>query len=138
MSAASRNTIQRKLVLNVVKNSYHPTAENVYKAIKADYPDISLGTVYRNLSLLSDRGEILKIPVPGAADRFDYNVMPHYHVVCAMCGAFADVYDLKLSELDSEVAQKSGYTIMGHDLMFTGLCLDCQNKSGDQQASVTE
>lgn len=131
MAAASRNTIQRKLVLNVVKNTFHPTAENVYKAIKTDYPDISLGTVYRNLSLLSDRGEILKIPVPGAADRFDHEVSPHYHVVCPVCGAFRDVYDLKLNEIDVEVAEKTGYTITGHDLMFTGLCPDCQKKADE-------
>jgi len=131
--AASRNTIQRKLVLNVVKNTLHPTAENVYKAIKQDYPDISLGTVYRNLSLLADRGEILKIPVPGAADRFDHDIAPHYHVVCPVCGAFDDVCDLKLNEIDVEVSQKTGYTVISHDLMFSGLCPECQKKRSELQ-----
>ena len=57
----------------------HPTADMVYLHVKEQFPNISLGTVYRNLNLLSDMGEIIKIPTPDGADRFDGRTVPHYH-----------------------------------------------------------
>ncbi len=132
MAAANRNTIQRKLVMNVVQNSLHPTAEYVYKTIKTDYPDISLGTVYRNLSLLSNRGDILKIPLPGSADRFDRDISLHYHAVCSECGAIDDVHGLDLGDIDMDASQNTGYTISGHTLIFTGICPECQAKISEQ------
>ena len=64
----------------------HPSAESVYQALRQTHPNISLGTVYRNLSLLSDLGEIQKITVNEGPDRFDGNPAPHYHFSCRGCG----------------------------------------------------
>ena len=64
----------------------HPTADTVYLHIKEEFPNISLGTVYRNLNLLADIGEALRIPTPAGGDRFDGRCEPHYHVVCTNCG----------------------------------------------------
>ena len=76
----------------------HPTAETVYMDIKDEFPNISLGTVYRNLSLLADLGEIQKLTVSGGPDRFDGNPKPHYHFGCRSCGC---VMDLDLPQQDA-------------------------------------
>ena len=75
----------------------HPTAETVYTSVKKEYPNISLGTVYRNLSLLTEVGEIQKISTGMGPDRFDWNTPPHYHVLCKKCGS---VMDLKMENID--------------------------------------
>ena len=69
----------------------HPTADMVYLHVKEQFPNISLGTVYRNLNLLSDMGEIIKIPTPDGADRFDGRTVPHYHFFCTECGCMKDM-----------------------------------------------
>jgi Fur family peroxide stress response transcriptional regulator len=106
----------------------HPTAETVYFSIKDEFPNISLGTVYRNLSLLSDLGEIQKISVSGGADRFDGNPAPHYHFSCRKCGC---VMDLQLSleeDLNALAAKDFPGTIESHRVLFTGICPDCSKK----------
>ena len=77
---------QREAIRQCLTGRYdHPTAETVYMSIKDEFPNISLGTVYRNLSLLSDLGEIQKITVSGGPDRFDGNPAPHYLQRVWMC-----------------------------------------------------
>ena len=78
-------------------HSNHPTAETVYLGIKEEFPNVSLGTVYRNLALLAENGEILKISTGVGPDRFDGCIDPHYHFFCTECGA---VYDLKMESID--------------------------------------
>ena len=73
----------------------HPTDDTVYLHIKEEFPNISLGTVYRNLNLLADIGEALRIPTPDGGDRFDGRCEPHYHVVCTNCG---NVFDLEMDD----------------------------------------
>ena len=70
----------------------HPTADFVYENMKQIYPNISLGTVYRNLSLLADLGEIQKLSSFGGADRFDARTVPHCHFMCTRCGRVMDVF----------------------------------------------
>ena len=83
---------QREAIRQCLTGRYdHPTAETVYMSIKDEFPNISLGTVYRNLSLLSDLGEIQKITVSGGPDRFDGNPAPHYHFSCRECGCVMDL-----------------------------------------------
>ena len=81
-----RNTIQRSLVLEAVnKLKCHATADEIYQEVTREHPNISKGTVYRNLNQLSDSGEIRKIETPGGADRFDHRCHDHYHVKCLRC-----------------------------------------------------
>ena len=82
---------------NLMGRTDHPTAETVYSDIRQDYPNISLGTVYRNLSLLADLGEIQKISTENGPDRFDGNPKPHYHFFCTNCNS---VLDLKMKNID--------------------------------------
>lgn len=107
----------------------HPTADTVYMNIREQFPKISLGTVYRNLALLSDIGEITKIVTGDGADRFDYNTEPHNHFVCTKCRS---VIDLEMENIDEivDVAQKNfDGKIDGHITHFMGVCGDCIKKS---------
>ncbi len=103
----------------------HPTADVVYSHVREEFPNISLGTVYRNLTLLSDLGEILRIRVGDGIDHFDATVDPHYHFICTECGS---VIDLDLSTLTqiNEIADASfDGKIAGHVTYFYGTCPNC-------------
>ena len=94
MTVQKRNTIQRQLVISAVRSlSNHPTAEEVYNRIVLDYPDISKGTVYRNLNSLVDSGLLRRVSVPSSADRYDHMLTKHYHVQCMKCHRFMNVDD---------------------------------------------
>jgi len=87
-----RNTIQKQLVLKAVKRlKSHPTADEVYNDIVNSYPGISKATVYRNLNHLAEEGQLLKISVPGSADKYDGTLEEHYHATCRYCGKFMDI-----------------------------------------------
>ncbi len=108
----------------------HPTAETVYTNVKKEFPNISLGTVYRNLSLLTEVGELQKISTGIGPDRFDWNTAPHYHVICTKCGC---VMDLKLENIDHInilAGNEFEGRIDGHIAYFLGTCKDCLQKEG--------
>lgn len=89
---AKRNTIQRSLVLEAVNKLHcHATADEVYEEIIKEHPTISKATVYRNLNLLSEMGEIRRLQIPGSADRYDHISRNHCHVKCKVCGRVFDV-----------------------------------------------
>lgn len=103
----------------------HPTAETVYENIRKIYPNISLGTVYRNLNLLVAQGEILKLSCGDDRDHFDGNAMPHNHFICTCCNR---VLDLDMEPVDhiNEIAGKTfSGRIYGHVTYFYGVCPDC-------------
>lgn len=108
----------------------HPTAETVYLDMKEKFPNISLGTVYRNLNCLADNGDIIRISSRNGPDRYDGKIEPHYHFICTECGNVLDL-DLppqtKLNELAGAHFQGS---IVNHETHFFGLCPKCyQNKT---------
>ena len=118
---------QRELVLAEVKSSReHPTADMVYAALKADNPSLSLGTVYRNLNLLAQMGQIHKIGMPEGSDRFDGRTDEHYHMLCQKCGRVYDVQLETLSELDGQIQSQTGFLVHSHDLIVRGVCRTCQ------------
>ena len=87
-----RYSIQRQLILDYVLNSCeHPTAEMIYRDLKKEIPNLSLGTVYRNLNLLVERNLIKKIVVPNNVDRFDKTLIDHDHMNCIKCGRMLDI-----------------------------------------------
>ena len=87
-----RNTIQKDLVRNTVyEMRRHVTANEVYEFIKEAYPTIGKGTVYRNLDILVEEGELRKVEVPNGPNRFDFTLKNHYHVRCIKCGEIFDV-----------------------------------------------
>lgn len=122
-----RNTIQRTLVLETVTHLHcHATADEVYHAIAAEHPHISRATVYRNLNLLSQSGDILKVEVPGGADRFDHQCHDHYHARCQRCGAVVDVEMPYITGLEQAAGATDGFQITGHDILFQGICPACR------------
>ena len=122
-----RNTIQRDIVLNtVIKLRGHVTADEVYESIKPEYPNISRGTVYRNLKVLSEEGKIRRVEVPNGSDRFDFTTKEHYHVRCISCGDIADVDMDILSDLTKQIRDSNGMNILGFDILFKGICRNCQ------------
>ena len=106
----------------------HPTADTVYLHVREEYPRISLGTVYRNLSLLEEIGEIIKISTGVGPDHYDYNTAPHYHFICRGCGRVMDI-DLDFAdELMTQVQESTDLAIESCSVSFTGLCPDCENE----------
>ena len=120
---------QRESIKNFLDGRYdHPTAETVYLGIKEEYPNISLGTVYRNLSLLADMGEILKISTDNGPDRFDGNTAPHYHFFCKECGSVIDLEMESIEHINVIAGHKFGGQIEGSVTHFFGSCPDCVKK----------
>ena len=109
----------------------HPTADMVYSSIRREFPNISLGTVYRNLSLLTEIGEIQKIPTDGP-DRFDAKLVPHSHFICKKCGCVLDVM-IPMKDPVSEVNPLWDYgDVEEYRLEFRGICRKC--KKNERQA----
>lgn len=117
---------QREVVKEFLKTRKdHPTADTVYMNVREQYPNISLGTVYRNLTLLADIGEIQRLRVGDGVDHFDADVSPHYHFVCTEC---ASVIDLEMDNIDSIVdiaGMNFDGKIAGHVTYFYGTCEKC-------------
>jgi Fur family transcriptional regulator, peroxide stress response regulator len=123
----SRKSIQRDAILLVVMNTMsHPGADWVYDQVRKEIPNISLGTVYRNLKLLAEAGQIREIEVPGSLSRFDRNISNHYHFRCEKCRCLFDLDESVDRSMELKIARKTGFKVKRHFLEFIGLCLDCQ------------
>ena len=128
-----RNTIQRALVLEAVNRlQCHATADEIYEDIAKEHPHISRATVYRNLNLLSETGDIRKIETPGGADRFDHQTHDHCHVRCEKCGRIFDVDMEYITGLEKGIRDSHGFAFTGYDILFRGICPDCQ--AGSEQS----
>ena len=125
-----RNTRQRQLILEAVRSRCdHPTAEQIYQDVAAQAPKVSRGTVYRNLSVLAQTGELSQVEVPDAS-RFDLRQDRHHHMVCSSCGAVVDAPVAYQEQLDMLAAQESGFVVTGHHTIFQGLCPSCVQAAG--------
>lgn len=121
----TRYSRQRELIYQaLVSTDQHPTAEMLYHWLKPENPNLSLGTVYRNLNLLADAGTITRMAF--LVERYDANTEPHPHFRCRCCGKVYDlegvVYD---KAVDVRVAATSGHDVEGHELIFSGKCANC-------------
>lgn len=120
------NTKQRTLIYETVQSSYeHPTADDVFQAVRLKMPNISLGTVYRNLNVLTELGKIRKISVPGQPDHFDRHSPWHDHMVCEKCGKMIDITLCGSPSLTEQLAQQSGMQITGYSLVAQCVCPVC-------------
>lgn len=125
-ASPTRNTIQRALVLEAVRSLHdHPTSADVYDVVREKYPSISRATVYRNLSVLASRGDVLRVEVPNGADRYDFFNEPHYHAKCRVCGRIVDVDMPYEANIAAKVTNAHGFAIEGHEIIFDGVCADC-------------
>ncbi|MEG0805879.1 MAG: transcriptional repressor [Lachnospiraceae bacterium] len=127
-----REAIKRSLM----NRKDHPTAEMLYSDLKTEYPNISLGTVYRNLSLLTEVGEIQKISSRGTTDRYDGDTSSHNHFFCNTCNLVSDL-DMDNFDFIEEMAQKNFLgKIKGHVTYFYGECVECMTKSNKPADAV--
>ena len=106
----------------------HPTADVVYENVRKEFPHISLGTVYRNLNLLVERHEAMKITSKGGSDRFDARMVPHYHFICTVCNCVKDVLMPPIPQVEQEAVLYTNDVILKHDINYYGVCAECNEK----------
>ena len=120
---------QREAIKAFLKDNHaHPTADEVYTALRQTFPNVSLGTVYRNLHLLAECGEIRQLSFPAGPDHFDCTLKPHYHFVCRKCGKVYDMPSHFTEEVEAEAAREAPGVIDSHDLVFYGTCNECLHR----------
>ncbi len=118
---------RESIIENLKYRKDHPTADMVYSDIKRIYPNISLGTVYRNLSLLAEEERIQKIVTDDGVLRFDYDVAPHDHFICRRCGSVSDLHMLDTEALKDSVSKTFDGTVEECVVTFYGSCNNCSN-----------
>ena len=120
---------QRESIKEFLNSSCeHPTADAVYLNVRQEYPNISLGTVYRNLNLLADLGEVIKITTPNGGVHFDGRTAPHYHFCCNCCGNVIDLEMKELNYINEAAGENFDGIIESHSMMFYGTCKECMKK----------
>ena len=121
-----RYSKQREALLNLLRSTkMHPDAEWLYTGLRKDYPNISLGTVYRNLRLLCDSGAIIELSY-GNASHFDGDISPHYHMQCNLC---KKIIDIPKENVSLKVKSEDGIQIEGFNLVLNGYCQECKNNN---------
>jgi Fur family transcriptional regulator, ferric uptake regulator len=129
-------TEQRRVILEELRKVVsHPTADEVYALVRKRLPNISLGTVYRNLETLSSAGIIQKLETAGSQMRFDAVVENHYHVRCVKCGRVDDVPVPRIEAIEQAARGVEGYRVLSYRLEFMGLCPSCREKR-DEETSI--
>jgi len=125
-----RLTPQRMAVLRILAVSKgHPSVEQIYDQVKADFPMTSLGTIYKTVNLLKEMGEVLELGFSDDGNRYDGNKpVPHPHLVCIKCKSIIDPEIPTLGILPQEVGDRTGYRIVSHRLDFYGICPRCQEQ----------
>ena len=133
-TAGRRMTRQRQAIMEMLaKTDEHPTAEMVYEAVRKQLPEISLGTVYRNLDCLTAQGIIKKLQRVGCEDRYDYMRVPHNHAVCTVCGKVFDfVYPLDADALQAAVGGAEAFRLSDADFSVTGVCGECARRAAEK------
>ena len=124
-----RTTQQRKVILEELKKvKTHPAADEIFRMVRKRLPRISLGTVYRNLEVLTELKEIQEIELTGNLKRFDGNPENHYHLRCMICGRIDDApFELE-KDLEKKMRPFTEYTIISHKLEFIGICPKCSSE----------
>jgi Fur family ferric uptake transcriptional regulator len=131
-----RQTDARRVILEeIMKLDSHPTADEIYEIVRKRIPKVSLGTIYRNLEMLSGKGMIQKLDVGGTQRRFDGNTTTHYHLRCQECGRILDLTTSPLKEIEEALAKLGDWEILGHRLELIGRCQSC--KQGRTNKSLT-
>ncbi len=122
-----RQSKQRNRLLALLRSTdSHPTADWIYEQLKKEFPNLSLGTVYRNLSTLIDQGLVKKIHFGSTFDRFEANTKPHYHFICESCGTIIDLDIPIRDDLNDQAAKSNAFTVTHHKIDFFGVCGACE------------
>ena len=120
-----RYSKQRELITEIIKGRKdHPTADMIYASARELEPNISLGTVYRNLKLLADEGVIITLETEDKRLHYDGDISRHSHFICSECGKIVDLF--KPAETPKEL-YKLGLTVTGEKCIYYGYCPNCSN-----------
>ena len=126
MGPSYKRSRQRDRILSaLMETDCHPTADWVYARLKPEFPDLSLGTVYRNLNILVEMGLITRIDNGSSFDRYDARREPHHHFVCEKCGSILDLALPVDAGLEDRISRQTGLTIKRHKIDFFGICTQC-------------
>ena len=128
---------KRDAILTCLRQTtVHPSAEWIFTQLKPEIPDLSMGTVYRNLTLFKEQGVIASVGTVKGVERFDGNTDPHVHFLCTQCGAVVDLTGLAVpEELNKAAATESGGQVGTCQLTFTGICMECLNNSETEESA---
>lgn len=122
-------TPQRLAMLKFLDgNTSHPTAEDIYRHIKTEYPTMSFATVYNTLQALRNRGEILEITIDPQKKHYDFNTKPHHHIVCLDCGKINDIFEDYSGALRLPQKIEKEFKFAGNHINFYGVCRQCQKR----------
>ncbi len=126
-SGNTRETRQRKVIYEAVKCSKdHPTADMIFDQVRNTLPTVSLGTVYRNLSVLKDQGLVIELRGSDRRAHFEADLTPHAHFTCTHCGAISDIEGCPAPDWE-RLPCLAGYTVEEHRLEFRGICPQCNS-----------
>lgn len=131
MDRPAKNFRKRNAIYDCLcQSKAHPSAETIYTQLKQQIPDLSLGTVYRNLTLFKNQGLAISVATVNGVERFDGNTAPHVHFICNGCSAVIDLEDMEVPRALCTIAENScGGHIADCQLTFTGTCRNCINKN---------
>lgn len=132
----TRMTRQRRVILEEIRRyNNHPAADEIYARVRKRLSRISLGTVYRNLDVLCELGEIQRLELSGTMKRYDGIPQKHYHVRCVCCDRVDDVPIAPLNKLEDDIYGTTVFEIIGHNLEFTGLCPQCASQRNQRKTA---
>ncbi len=135
-----RITPQRVAILGALRRlANHPSAEEVFRAVRSDFPSLSLTTVYRTLETLAERGEVALVHLGRERARFDHRTDPHHHATCTSCGRLEDV-DLAESSIEPGIAIPlfGGRRPRGNVVVFYGVCTPCNERASHEPSARSE
>ncbi len=131
MEASTKRFRKREAILSCLRSTHsHPSADWVFEQLRPEFPDLSLGTVYRNLSLFKEQGLITSLGSVDGVERFDADTHPHVHYICTSCGSVIDLIELEVPQaLCQAAATASGGQISQCRLTFSGICKSCKEET---------
>ena len=121
-----RITPQRHAILEyLISSELHPTADDIYKALEGNFPNMSVATVYNNLRVFRNAGLIKELTFGDASSRFDFVTHDHYHIICDECGTIVGFHHPGLEEVDRLASHVTGFKVSSHRLEVYGTCQSC-------------
>jgi Fur family peroxide stress response transcriptional regulator len=127
MAAKTRRSRQRNRIFEILeKSKNHPAANWIYDRLRKEFPDLSMGTVYRNLGVLVEQGLVNRIDFGSTFDRYEARILPHYHFICESCGSVTDLEVPVDETLTKKLRKATGLRATRHEIRLYGTCRTCE------------
>ena len=129
-STGVRITPQRLAILEyMISSMSHPTADDIYRALEPNFPNMSVATVYNNLRVFREAGLVKELPFGDSSSRFDFVTNDHYHIICQDCGTIVDFHYPALDEVEHVASHVTGFQVNSHRMEIYGKCPSCATKT---------